>query len=119
MPGMVRLTVVLEKLFDQVDVSEHHAPAAISFETERRERFPKIQTILRHSLHGIGLYECGICVPVTFTLLQQIQVFIPFIANDFTAGETPDRNELHGADYELTGRSPSARWATNHRDFHA
>ena len=37
-----KLTVVLEKLFNQVDVSQHHASTAIPLETELRERIPEL-----------------------------------------------------------------------------
>ena len=40
------------------------------------------------------------CIPITLTILQQLQVFIPFVADDFTARETPDGNKLQGRGLE-------------------
>ena len=66
------LSVVVQKLLNQIDVGEHHPSAAVPPQAEL--------------VHGIALGVVG---------LEEVQVGLPLVADDLSARETPN-GDNHG-----------------------
>lgn len=58
------LTIVMQNLLDEIDMGEHHSTAAVSLESELRESVAFIHVVF-----------------------QQLEVLVPFVANDLSTTE--------------------------------
>ena len=72
-------------------MSENHAPATISFELKFIESIPGEKSKSGRRATIMGRQADG---PFTHVFCEELKVRVPFVADDFSAGETAHRNDL-------------------------
>lgn len=88
------LTVILKKLFNQVDMGQHHSAATVPLEAQLGEGVTLRSMQLSVRRNSISTWG-RIYSPSLHILGKEGQVLVPFVPHNFPARETSDRDNLN------------------------